>query len=952
MKINFRSLSGILICLVSFIHLTLCKDCSGSPYQAESEPSVQAENPSSSGPQSKIEESDGQDEVGNGSASDEAEKLGKERLKADVRLAGQAMNALKTAPPRAVQIAEKRLESELPIERRLKARLHWIAGSGSCYTGNYENALSHLVEAERLARVVEDAPLLRRSLRFKAAACLELGKYEEGSCAAKEGLEISEQLNDESPYPALLHNEMAGNEARLENYSVAIEHYRKSLEIARRHRNRQMAMMTQHNLADVLSDFGRFDEAATEYEQVLEEAREVENDFLVAAAASSLGSALLQTGRIESASELFNQSLKLSQENEWQDIEAVSLLGIGELEWLAGNDSASAEKIQDALRIFERLGDSVAVLSAKEKLSSLQQRRAEEQIDLLKMLLEEAQELGDRRLLLDLYKKLAKANENAGRYQAAVSNLRDAESLGVIVQRAEDEGALEELRLLAAENDKLKEKIEKQQAEIEKNNYDSVLAQLANQNEIKETKLAASKTLATVLACSAVLLAFVIVVLYFAYQSRSRLASDLQAAGDLLQLQNQRNLELERIAGEEERLESLSVLAAGVAHDFNNLLTAISGSAQFGQLSPERDKKDQMLQQVVEVSDQAAGLTKQLVQFLGGKASQDESSPGLSLQSSQGMLETLCKKAGLTLKISHFSINEMVGLGDLQFQQILVNIVTNAIDASPPKGTIWVALTREHVSQEELKSYDMHQNASEGQYLRLCVADEGKGISRKVKKRMFDPYFSTRRRGRGLGLSSVLGIVHSCNGAIDVNSGSTRGTEFSVLLPIVRSVCVPAQNTTISSSGAVKTTPVINEVPSVKDGKQESSLLLVDDDDLTLQTTANLFAASGIQVITAGGAKQALSILSEGTKEITCVVTDLTMPQFSGKWLAKQIAVRWPLVPVVLYSGCVDDTVDLEDARIASFVQKPFKTEEIIPLIEGLISSSSSSKDSQRAATA
>lgn len=869
----------------------------------------------------------------------------KEQSRKDFKLTSQAMTALKSSPPLAVRLAEQRLNAEIAIDRPLHARLCWIAGSGACYMQDFSRAYDHLSEAETLARGLDDAPLLRRSLRFKAAACLELGKYKEGSAAAREGLEISEQLQDASPYPALLHNELAGNEVHLENYAVAIEHYRKSIEIARKHDNDEMAMMTQHNLADVLSDFGRFEEAAFEYEQVLEAAREVGNDFLVAAAASSCGSAQLQMGQVGTASDLLQESLASAKENGWKDIEAVSLLGIGELDWLAGSELAGGEKIKQAEAIFRQIGDSVAALSAKDKLESLQEKKTVEQIDSLNRLLAEANELGDRRFLLDLHRKLALANEEAGQFEEAVEHLRAIEGLRAAIQAAEDQGILEKLRELTAENDELRSRVEQQ-------NYDSILGRLASDAKIKETKLASSRTLATVLGCSAFLLILGLVVLYRGYHSRSRLASDLKAAGELLQVQSKRNIELERKAGEEERLESLSVLAAGVAHDFNNLLTAISGAAQFGQLSPDLVKKDQMLQQVVEVSDQAAGLTKQLVQFLGGKDSEDVSSPGLALQGNQGMLETLCKKAGLALELSQSGVHEMVGLGDLQFQQILVNIVTNAIDASPPRGTIRVELSKESLDREALDKLDVHQSASDGLFVRLRVCDEGKGIGRSVKKRMFDPYFSTRRRGRGLGLSSVLGIVQSCKGAINVAAGRSRGTEFNVYLPVVRSVSVPALPQPVQKTTVVKTTPVHPQAKSVADAVHGANILLVDDDELTLRTTANLLAVSGMNVTTAEGAKQALEILSEKSHEIACVVTDLTMPKFSGKWLAKQIAVRWPTIPVVLYSGCVDGNIDLDEAGIASFVQKPFKSEEVVPLIKELILSTRKRTGSQTAATA
>ena len=869
--------------------------------------------------------------------ADEADSAGGRRpsmaqLKADIKLAGEAMNALKSSPGTAVEIAEARLKSTDVLEKRLRARLLWIAGTGCCYVGEFERALVHLETAEKAARKIDDQPLLRRTLRYKAAACLEVGRFSDGSAAAKEGLAISAQMKDQSPYPGLLHNELAGNETRLENYALAITHYEKSIALARKHKNVEMAMMTQHNLAEVLADFGRFTEAAQEYRKVWESAKAAGNLYLAAAAGSSLGAIQLQLKQRGEAEEHIRDALKLSQQHGWPDVEAVAMLASGELHWLQGDEQEGEKRIFEAKALFDQLGDEAAALSAEEKLADLRNAKYEEQIIELERLLAEAEKLNDRRLQIDLNRKLAAANEAVFKFADALSFYRQADALAAKVRLAEDAGELERIRKLAAENSQLRESLAAGELREE-------LKELENQNALKETKLASSRMLANVLGISAVLLLLALLAAFAGYRSRSRLARELQVASEALRDQSEKNLVLQKQEGEEARLESLSLLAAGVAHDFNNLLTAISGSAQFGQISPEADKKDQMLQQVIEVTDQAAGLTKQLVQFLGGKDSQDVSSPGLSLQSSKGVLETLCRKSGIAFDAKLACRHEMVGLGDLQFQQILMNIVTNACEASTTGGQVEVELTRQELSAERLAELAVYQHAEPGDFVCLRVSDNGAGVDEDVKKRMFDPYFSTRRRGRGLGLSSVLGIVQSCKGAIDVRQAQPKGTVVSVYLPIVRSVSVPGRIPMphLHALNAQKPNAIDSPGDS-ENGRVSAIVLLVDDDDLTLQTTANLLVANGLQVVTANGAKQAIRILGESSK-ISCVVTDLSMPQFSGKWLAKQIAVRWPQLPVVLYSGCVDSGVDLQDAKVAHFVQKPFKAEEFIRLLRETIES-------------
>lgn len=843
----------------------------------------------------------------------QTKKSATNQLKQDIELADRAMKALRSSPADAVRLATRRLSSTADLEPRLRARLCWIAGSGCCYVGRSSQALKHLEEAEKLARDQKDDALLRRTLRFAAAAHHEVGNFIQGSDAAREAIELSEKLEDTSSYPALLHNELAGNEARLQNYKVAIAHFQKALEIAQEHKNRGLTTMVQHNMTDVLTDFGRHAEAAEEYEKVLNAARKADNNFLLAAGASSLGTLYLQLGDDSQASELLEESWTLSQEHDWKHIQAISLLGLGELDWASGLTSEGTEKLESALGIFDELGDSASALSVEAKLTSLRdaKKRAEDKIEELLPILAEAELGQDRRLQADITRQLANAAEEAGQFQDSNEYLRTAHVLDQVARDAADEGELEKLRSAFATSE--------QKAQL----------------DIQAMRLSETRRLVMVLIVGLVVVLLGSVLLWFLLRARTKLALDLKAATDMVAEQSAKRLELERKLGREEREESLSMLAAGIAHDFNNLLTAISGSAQFGQMASESDKKDQMLHQVVNVTEQASSLTKQLVQYLGGGEERGTMDPAGGLRTCQAMLETLCRNAeGKSLDVRFSCEPGMVALSEVQFQQVVVNILANAIEASPSGGRIKVRLGRQEVSEQELKFFQASGNARAGEYFCLSVEDQGEGVPSEVKNRMFDPYYSTRSQSRGLGLSTVLGIVQSCQGAIDVGDAEVCGAVIKVYLPVCQ------RNSEVKSEDSVVKTHSSHLLPAPKVRDSDQTILLVDDEDLILQSAATLINAHDINVRTADSALSALVELDEGNEEIGCVVTDLSMPMHSGVWLAEKIAEKWPNIPVILYSGCVDNVLNQGELPIAHFVQKPFKAEELVPLIHATIEKS------------
>ena len=243
---------------------------------------------------------------------------------------------------------------------------------------------------------------------------------------------------------------------------------------------------------------------------------------------------------------------------------------------------------------------------------------------------------------------------------------------------------------------------------------------------------------------------------------------------------------LERRMQHSQKLESLGVLAGGVAHDFNNLLTGILGNASLAiDLMPEEDRNRPMLNEIVRASERAADLTRQLLAY-AGKGRFVTRLLDLSAQVDEiGMLvsSSIPKKVHLMRDLP----------GDLplvegdpsQMQQIIMNLVINAaesIGADRP-GTVLVSTRAVEVEHDFARGFLHTGELSPGAYVVLEVHDTGCGMDDETRARMFDPFFSTKFTGRGLGLSAVLGIVHGHKGALRVTSREGEGTSFTILFP-------------------------------------------------------------------------------------------------------------------------------------------------------------------------
>ena len=365
------------------------------------------------------------------------------------------------------------------------------------------------------------------------------------------------------------------------------------------------------------------------------------------------------------------------------------------------------------------------------------------------------------------------------------------------------------------------------------------------------------------------------------------------------------------------KLKTLGVLAGGVAHDFNNLLMAVHGNLELAEFAvPEGNEGLEHLGYAREACMDAARLCDQLLAYAGqGK-----------LKTEVFNLNQLLEDMLPLLKLSataHFPVEmklepELPDIdGDVdKIRQVIMSLVTNAAEAMEDKGDGTIFLQTSLMRASSGAGVELPEAAC----VCLTVTDQGCGMDERTLKRIYDPFFTTKFTGRGLGLASVIGIIRSHGGDISVQSEVGEGTTFRLLLPPKLS----------EPSG-----PGQFEQPSVE--RATSTILVVDDEETVRRITERFLSQVGHQVLTAEDGVVALQQIEEHDGCLSLVILDLTMPKKDGFETLREIRQRWPRLPVILCSGYSEVRVMTQESVGAQgFLKKPFSKEQLLEAVESV----------------
>ncbi|MCG8460849.1 MAG: response regulator, partial [Holophagales bacterium] len=392
--------------------------------------------------------------------------------------------------------------------------------------------------------------------------------------------------------------------------------------------------------------------------------------------------------------------------------------------------------------------------------------------------------------------------------------------------------------------------------------------------------------------------------------------------------QEEERRRLEEKVRQAEKLESLGSLAGGIAHDYNNILTGVLGNVSLA--LQEADAGSDLLQRLRQIeasAERAAELTDQLLAYAG---EEQPLSRVLQLndlvQEHRPSLERAVARSNARLEV-HLKSGLPPMQGDPnQVLLAITNLLANAADSledADPGGLIMLRTSVVAAKRGYFEGAVLDTTKPEGRYVFFEVSDTGVGMDEETRARMFEPFYSTKSSGRGMGLAAVLGIVRAHQGNIRVFSQLGRGTTVEVLFPALEE----------ASSGR-------DDGPSVQTWEGYGTALVVDDEQLVRDVAAKVLQRQGFEVLTANNGREALDIVLARQDEIRLVLLDLTMPEMDGETFMREMRRFESDVKILLMSGYreASATQGLDGAQLAGFLHKPFRPNELLRKVREILS--------------
>jgi PAS domain S-box-containing protein len=373
-----------------------------------------------------------------------------------------------------------------------------------------------------------------------------------------------------------------------------------------------------------------------------------------------------------------------------------------------------------------------------------------------------------------------------------------------------------------------------------------------------------------------------------------------------------------------QKLESLGALAGGVAHDFNNLLTVILGNADVAMMAPEdREMVVESLAEIRKAASQASSLSEQMLSYSG--RGRFAIRPLLLPEVLSGLLDLVRSSIPPRISLDFVAPDDIpyIEADASQIRQVIMNLIVNATEAiGEEAGTVSLRVFRVHASREDLARTLLNGDLPEGQYVCLEITDTGCGMDESTRRRMFDPFFSTKFTGRGLGLAVVLGIIRGHKGTLCVDSEVGRGTTIKALLPACEFQPVAARETDQARK------------PPARD-KASLTVLVADDQPHVLRLATSILRRDGCRTIQSPDGNEAVRLLRRHREDVDVVLLDYTMPGPDAAATIRRIHELRPDLPVVLCSGYDAEHAlqCVEPGTIAGFVQKPYSALELASII-------------------
>jgi signal transduction histidine kinase len=374
-----------------------------------------------------------------------------------------------------------------------------------------------------------------------------------------------------------------------------------------------------------------------------------------------------------------------------------------------------------------------------------------------------------------------------------------------------------------------------------------------------------------------------------------------------------RELELRMV--QTQKLESLGILAGGIAHDFNNLLVGVLGNAGIALSEVATDHPaHEPLVSIEHAAQRMRDLTRQLLAYSGrGKFLTRALDLNDVLRESRDFVA-----AGMSRKIEFLVEYDSEPLpiraDPVQLRQLLLNLASNASDSLEDKpGRIRLATHRRRLTPVELPQMVEIPPSLDGEFAVIEMEDNGCGMAAEIITRIFDPFYTTKAQGRGLGLAAVSGIVRSHGGGIQIQSIPRNGTTVRIFLPLLEETPLPL-------------------APTLRERRLEGTILVADDEQVILDFVRPVLERAGLNVLVARDGEAALHLYEEHSTAISMVILDVIMPRLGGAETYLELRKRNPRLPALFISGATDQDLTRKGLRVSPHhvLTKPFTHEQLL----------------------
>jgi len=382
--------------------------------------------------------------------------------------------------------------------------------------------------------------------------------------------------------------------------------------------------------------------------------------------------------------------------------------------------------------------------------------------------------------------------------------------------------------------------------------------------------------------------------------------------------------QLEQQMHHAQRLESLGVLSGGIAHDFNNILAVIIGHCGLAKMDPAR--AEESMSQIEGAAERAADLCRQMLAY-AGKAQFVQ--VRLSLEELVDEMAKMLKPTispKVQIRLDYAPEIPAIFADASQLRQIVMNLIINASEAiGTGQGEISIALAKYEVTEGGPDRDYLGKPIAAGCYLCLEVADNGCGMDDETVRRIFEPFYTTKFTGRGLGMSAVLGIIMAHKGALQLSSQPGQGATFKVYLPVTREESFFLQEP--------------SQVLALAPWQGHGTVLLVEDEEQIRVVAAAMLASFGFDVVEAANGKDALELYQSNCAAIVMVVTDMGMPVMDGHDFFLALKKINPKLPIIISSGFGDADVTSKIGRedIAGLISKPYSLNQFSDVLKSVL---------------